>query len=134
MRFAFIVAKMRDSFAFDLYHIAFETKSAPRILTSFLNSRVMSIGSQSDCWEKFQRIIFRKSFFLIPIVHHVQEWMPLEENTPADLYLLIARYALYEPTRESFSIYIYTYINAVKNNSPLRKKERERGEGARIRG
>lgn len=45
-------------------------------------------------------------------------------NTPTDLYSLIARYALYEPMRESRS------INAVKNNSTLRKKERKRERGS----
>lgn len=45
-------------------------------------------------------------------------------NTPTDLYLLIACYALYEPMRESRS------INAVKNNSALRKKERKRERGS----
>lgn len=44
----------------------------------------------------------------------------LLRNTPTDLYLLIARLALYEPARESRS------INAAKNNSPSPGEVRER--------
>lgn len=91
--------------------------SAARVSTLLSKNALASMGNRRLARpngqlsrKNFNALFSAKSFF--PDIRHIQTGRLLR-NTPTDLYLLIARLALYEPARESRS------INAAKNNSPL---------------
>jgi len=82
-RFAFIVAKVRNSFVFYLYHVALEiTRSVSRISTSLSTNalRRWETGSQSDRMiaEKNSSAQFFARNFFPNRRSRIQEWMSLK--------------------------------------------------------
>lgn len=73
---------MRDSFAFDPYHVALEITGSMHFnitvdeCTTPIGNR-KPVRSNENRREKFQRNFSREKF-LSPIVNHIQEWMPLK--------------------------------------------------------